>query len=148
MFNPIIEYLKTEIKHGYILDGNNIISTPFADDFNIITTNKKTHQRIINNISKYAATMNLKLEPRKCRSLSICAGQSKEISFTIGDLSIPCLNKEPEKFLGAQLTFSGKPSETYEYISKGIESSLTNIDNTMIRDEYKCDFYYPQSAIN
>ena len=42
VFNPLLEYLKTEEKHGYQLSENNkVISCPFADDFNVITTNKK-----------------------------------------------------------------------------------------------------------
>ena len=93
--------------------------------------------------------MNLKLEPRKCKSLSICTGKSSEITFTIDDLNIPCLKNEPEKFQGAQITFSGKPSETHEYISKGLQNLLTIIVNALIRNEYKCSIYsrYLLSAI-
>ena len=32
-------------------------------------------------------------------------------------------------------------SETYEYISKGLQNSLTNIYKAMIRNEYKCSIY-------
>ena len=31
---------------GYTINDIQYISTPFADDFNLITTNKWTHQRI------------------------------------------------------------------------------------------------------
>ena len=47
VFNPLIEYLHSEAKHGYHLDKDTpVISTPFADDFNVISTNARTHQRL------------------------------------------------------------------------------------------------------
>ena len=86
VFNPLLEYLISENKHGYKLDSDNpVISTPFADDFNIITTNSRTHQRIILNVERFAKSMNLILEPTKCKSLSICSGSSKVINFKLSD---------------------------------------------------------------
>ncbi len=43
-FNPLIQFIKSEIKFGYDLNGTKYISTPFADDFDLTTTNSKTHK--------------------------------------------------------------------------------------------------------
>ena len=99
VFNPLLEYLLSEQKHGYHLPKDTpIISTPFADDFNVITTNSRTHQRILNNVEKYASTMNLNLEPTKCKSLSICSGLSKVVQFKLSTLCIDSIINSPEKF--------------------------------------------------
>ena len=51
VFNPLLEYLKSEIKNGYYLNKQtHVISTPFADDFNVITSNARVHQRILRNV--------------------------------------------------------------------------------------------------
>jgi hypothetical protein len=47
----------------------------------------------------------------------------------------------PEKFLGSLITFRGKQSETFEFIHQAIAGSLANIDNSYIRNEYKCCVY-------
>ena len=42
VLNPLIEYIKTKEKHGYqLLENSKVISCPFAEEFNVITTNKK-----------------------------------------------------------------------------------------------------------
>ena len=44
VFNPIIQYLKLkEDRYGYKLNGNSVITLPYADDFNLIANNKRTH---------------------------------------------------------------------------------------------------------
>ena len=142
VFNPLLEYLHTERKHGYYLDKNNsIISTPFADDFNVITTNARTHQRILRNVEMFAATMNLCLEPRKCKSLSICSGRSKVVEFQLSDMKIESIINSPEKFLGSHITYSGKQSEIYKYVESGISEIMENINNSLIRNEYKVRVY-------
>ena len=41
-FNPILEKLKSyEGQYGYNLEGKRVITLPFADDFNLITTDEK-----------------------------------------------------------------------------------------------------------
>jgi hypothetical protein len=67
-FDPIIQELISNSIHGYDLNGVKFITTPFADDFCLITRHKKTHQRLINKISNHTASMSLKLKPEKCRS--------------------------------------------------------------------------------
>ena len=93
--------------------------------------------------------MNLVLEPKKCKSISICSGMSKSIKFKLADTIIPSISVSPEKLLGSQITFKGKQSEVFKFIYDGIESGLVNIDNTLVRSEYKLKIYsvYFLSAI-
>ena len=65
VFNPILEKLQDNEKLGYTINDTKYIITPFADDFNLITTNKRTHRRILNEISAWTQSMNLKLKPVK-----------------------------------------------------------------------------------
>ena len=142
VFNPLLEYLKTEVKHGYALDADTkTISTPFADDFNVITSNSRTHQRILHNVEKFAISMNLCLEPTKCKSISISSGSSKVQEFKLSNQTVGSIIDAPEKFLGSQITFHGKQSDTFDYIHKGILDSLQNIEKGLIRDEYKLRVY-------
>jgi hypothetical protein len=142
VFNPLLEYLLSEKRHGYKLNKNiRIISTPFTDDFNVITTNVHTHQRILYKVENFAKSMNLILEPNKCKSLSIKSGSSATIEFSLSDQKIGSIMDSPEKFLGSLITFRGKQSETFEFIHQAIAGSLANIDNSYIRNEYKLCVY-------
>ena len=142
VFNPLLEYLKSESKHGYKLNNcTNVISTPFADDFNVITSHSRAHQRILTNVENFAKSMNLVLEPTKCKSLSICSGSSKVIEFKLNDGIISSIATSPEKFLGAQITFSGKQSEIFTFIKQNVMEVLDNVDNSLVRDEYKMSIF-------
>ena len=46
-FNPLIEYIK-QFKHtqGYKIKEKHVITTPFADKFNMISHNKNLHHQI------------------------------------------------------------------------------------------------------
>ncbi len=139
VFNPLLEYLKSEIKHGYKLDNKtSVITTPFADDFNIISCHAKAHQTIIRNVQRFASTMNLILEPNKCKSISICAGSSKDIAFQLSDMTIDSIENSPEKFLSSRITFKGKQSE---FIQDGIRDCLDNISNCLVSDAHKLEIY-------
>jgi hypothetical protein len=127
---------------GYKLnDVTNVISTPFADDFNVISTNSRTHQRLLNNIETHAKSMNLCLEPNKCKSLSICSGSSKIIDFKLSELTVGSIANSPEKFLGSHITYLGKQSEIFDIIHSSILKVIENIDNSPIRDEFKVKIY-------
>ena len=76
VFPPILEKLQQNESFGYPINDTKYITTPFADDFNFITTNKRTHQRLLNKISKWTKSMNLKLKPVKCKLLSLVSGNS------------------------------------------------------------------------
>ena len=148
VFNPLLEYILSEKKHGYYLDKDTpVISTPFADDFNIITSNSRTHQRILKNVESYAKSMNLILEPTKCKSLTISAGYSKVIKFKLSEQIIESIHTSPEKFLGSHITFSGKQSDIFTYIFDSINDTLDKIDQSYIRDEYKLKVYSSTSRI-
>lgn len=140
-FNPILEMLKLEQQRGYKLGKSSIISTPFADDFNLITTNKRTHQRLINDIEKWTVKMKLKLKPSKCRSLSLMAGTPSSVKFTLNQNEICTLVDDPHKFLGSQLTFSGKQSETLAHVQNHFSAKLENINSLLVRDEYKLQIF-------
>ena len=142
VFNPLLEYLQSEKSNGYYINQNTpIITTPFADDFNVITSNARTHQRILRNIESYAKSMNLILEPTKCKSLTISSGRSKAVKFQLSDYEINSIVDSPEKFLGSRITYSGSQREINSYIFDGIKESLENIDRSKIRDEYKLHVY-------
>ena len=99
VFNPIISKLKSyENKYGYSLNNTNYITLPYADDFNLITTDKRRHQRILNEIQEMTSSMNLTLKPTKCRSISICGGSPKEVLYKLGDAEIGTVKEKPEKF--------------------------------------------------
>ena len=57
VFNPILDYIKThKEEHGYPLSTKtsvkHVITTPFADDFNIISRNTKQHQTLVTDVEK------------------------------------------------------------------------------------------------
>ena len=81
VFNPIIQHLKLKEHCGYTLDGMNFITLPFADDFCLITSNKRVHQKIMNDILDITQSMNLQLKPVKCKTISIRSGLPCEINF-------------------------------------------------------------------
>lgn len=55
IFNPVPEYLMSEQKHRHYLNTKTPgIRTPFAADFNVITTNPSIHQCILSNVEQFA----------------------------------------------------------------------------------------------
>ena len=54
----------------------NVITTPFADDFNILTRDKALHQQIVKDVEKNIKSMGLIIKLKKCRSLSIVSGKT------------------------------------------------------------------------
>lgn len=141
-FNPVLEYLSSiREKYGYDLQGHKIITTPYADDFNLITGHKTQHQKIINELEKYTTSMGLTLKPSKCRSLSISAGKPNPVKFTINKNIIKTVDEDPQKFLGSIITLEYKPQELFEYIRDKLQLKLVNIDKALVRNEYKLSIY-------
>ena len=140
-FDPIIQSLNLESKCGYNLDGVNIITAPFADDFCVISHHKKTHQRLINTTNSHIKSMGMKLKPSKCRSLSLSSGSAKSIPFHIDGDEIPTLDKESHKFLGSLITFKNSSADIFNYLYQMIETSLENVASSLIRNEYKLKIY-------
>ncbi len=142
VFNPIIQHLKSmEDRYGYDLDGCRYITLPFADDFCLITANKRHHQKIMNEIYDITCSMNLTLKPVKCKSISIRSGKSDACTFTLGDNVLKSLKDAPEKFLGSNITFSGKSKDINEIVKSKLETITSNVSSCMIRDEYKLRVY-------
>ena len=130
-----------ESKFGYSLNGYKYITLPFADDFCLITTNKLTHRRLINDINGKLLSINLPLKPSKCRSISICSGKPKSITFSIGDISLQAVLEKPEQLLCSYITFYSESTETFNVRNK-VKYLLINIDNSTIRNEYKMRIFF------
>ena len=45
------------------------------------------------------------------------------------------------KFLGAYISFEGKPQETYNFLASHLKTKLANIDKSPIRNEFKIRIY-------
>ena len=117
-FNPVLLHLKLQEETiGYKLNNNaHIVTLPYADDFCLITTHSRTHQRTINTIHNHINSMGMKLKPSKCRSFSISAGSPKDVPFFIGEHRVPSIKDEEQKFLGKLLFFVGKAEETFNLL--------------------------------
>ena len=65
VFNPIINAIQEDPKLGINIQGQTIATLPFADDFCLLTTHKKTHQKAISTINNHIISMGLWLKPSK-----------------------------------------------------------------------------------
>ena len=132
-FNPILEELiKFKESDGYDLEGVCFITLPFADDFNLITRDVRKHRKLMKKLSDLTWSMGLKLKPRKCKSLSIMAGQSRELTFTLGNSEIgSILHEKYHKFLGGFYTFDCSTSTVTEIIRDKISDQLKNVDDIL-----------------
>ena len=81
--------------------------------------------------------MDLRLKPGKCRHLSVCGGQSKDVVFHIGAHRIPSIRDEEQKFLGRLLSFRGKSEETFNLVKDTLKTALDNVEASLVRSEYK-----------
>ena len=125
VFNPILQYLTENSKFGYKLQDQNFITLPFADDFCLITTDKRTHQRMIKKIDENINSMGMMLKPSKCRSFSLKGGKPAQEIFKINDHPVPSIADEEQKFLGRVIFYSGKSSECFEYLKENWEGWRT-----------------------
>ena len=152
IFNPIIEYLKKHKEsHGYSLSTKekgvmNVITTPFADDFNIITRDKSLHQQVVNDVENKIKSMGLVIKPKKCRSLSIVNGKTMKHPFVLHNkdkhpIVIASVVDEPMKFLGSEIAGVNTPSEMAASITLKLKTKLENIDRSTLRGEYKANIY-------
>ncbi len=51
------------------------------------------------------------------------------------------IQSNPHKFLGSQITFLGKQSEIYSYVSNHILTRLERIDSPQVKGVYKAHIY-------
>ena len=149
MFNPLIEYIKKfKAKQGYLINETKVITTPFADDFNLISKNQKLHQKLIAEVVEKAETMGLHFKPSKCRSLSICGGSPKNVKFVLKNskntdsiIHIESVHENPHKFLGATVTYTNTAKEYFQQFHDILTKKLKNIDESKVRGEHKLAIY-------
>ena len=147
VFDPIIQYFKLkETTHGYSLEGKSYITLPFADDFCLLTADKRKHQKLMTEVLDLIQSMNLTLKPVKCKTLSIRSGSPDVCTFFIGETILKSLKDIPEKFLGSLITFKGKTKDTFDYVKSKLCSIIKNVDASMIRDEFKLRVYVNYAA--
>ena len=151
VFNPILEYIKMhKDTHGYELktkdNVKSVNTTPFADDFNIISNNSIKHQQLVSDVENKLKSMGLVLKAHKCRSLSIKGGKVTNIPFnlhtTSGEaLQILSVIEKPMKFLGSELAENNSPNAMFVKIFTKLENKLENINKSTLRGEYKANIY-------
>ena len=83
----------------------------------------------------------MKIKPSKCRSFSLSSGKPKVLQFKFDNDVIPSISEEEQKFLGRVLFFNGKSEECYNLLQNIITKKMSNLDKTIIRDEYKLEIY-------
>ena len=137
-----MQFLKENEQFGYKLQDEKFITLPFADDFCLITTDKRTHQRMMNKINDHINSMGMMLKPSKCRSFTLKAGRPEKENFKISEHPVPSIADEEQKFLGRVLFFSGKSSECFELLQQNIKERLENLEKTAIRPEFKVEIYH------
>ena len=140
-FNPVIESLQAQKQFGFEISGDKFITLPYADDFCLITTNQRTHQRLMNSISNNIESMGMRIKPSKCRTFSIKSGSPSVVDFNFNGVHIPSIFAEEQKYLGKVISYSGKSSDTFELVKEIFREKLENIDQTMVRNEYKLWIY-------
>ena len=85
--------------------------------------------------------MGLKLKPRKCRSLSVRAGKSVALAFSLGaDEILSILGDRYHKFLRGFFTFYYLVASVASVIRDRMGDQLKNIDSLFVRNEYKVRF--------
>ena len=76
VFQPLIDFIKVrKDKQGYALGNSRVITKPFADDFDMISNNERSHQNLQDKIQLNATSMGLTFKPSKCRTLSLVRGK-------------------------------------------------------------------------
>ena len=124
-----------------------MITTPFADDFNIISRNIKQHQKLLSDVQSKINSMKLVLKPSKCRSLSIQNGKQTNVSFFLTEkesqdkCAISSVIDKPFKFLGSEITEENTPSAISVLLESKLETKLSNIDKSSLRGEHKVAIY-------
>ena len=122
VFNPVVEYLKKHKEtHGYQISTKetgvkSVVTTPFAEDFNILTRSKTMQQNLISDIEEKLESMGLVVKPEKCRSLSIIKGNVSNEKFILRcektgkNTEIDSVIDKPMKFLGSVVGAVNTPS--------------------------------------
>jgi hypothetical protein len=129
-----------------VIKSQRVITTPFADDFNLMTGHKLRHQTLQDDLQSKTASMGLVFKPKKCRTMSICAGKPCQVDFTLQEVSednvsrkvvLKSLKDEPHKFLGQTLTFRNTAKDHFELLIELLSTKLKHLDEVSVRNEYK-----------
>jgi hypothetical protein len=127
-----------------------IITTPFCDDFNLLTKNKIQHQKLQDDIQEKATAMGLVFKPSKCRVYSVCSGKPSPVNFSLLDYSNPktpvktqlkTLVDNPHKFLGQIITHKNSSDDHFQFMKSILQSKLENLDKSGVRNEFKMKTY-------
>ena len=148
IFQPLIDFIQLHREsHGYQLGKSKVLTTPFADDFDLITNNCKKHQKLQLDVQRKAESMGLCFKPSKCRSLSIKRGQvdgENKFFLLTGDgeeVFLKTMEDDPHKFLGSHITNLNTPADHFNFLKSKLEEKLSNLDQTLVRGEYKVAVY-------
>ena len=86
--------------------------------------------------------MGLRLKPWKCQSLSVKAGKSEEVVFSIANDRISSiLHYKCHKYLGGYYTFNFTSASVADVIKGKLRDQLKHIDSLLVRSEYKVRIY-------
>ena len=141
-FNPILEWITSHEKRGFRLSNDCTVNClAFCDDITVISSDRRFHQRLIDDLSAKLKTMGMHLKPTKSRALSICAGRPKEVMFYLNEESIPLVHEADHKFLGALISFSSNQMVLAEKLERSLLEKLSNLDQTSVRGEFKLNIY-------
>ena len=92
--------------------------------------------------------MGLHFKPNKCKSLSICGGAPKNVSFVLTEekegklpVHIETVHNNPHKFLGSTVTYNNTAKEYFTQFKQILSDKLENIDKSKVRGEHKLAIY-------
>ena len=116
VFQPLIDFIM-EFKEspGYKLGDSKVLTTPFVDDFNLLSWHLSKHQKLMLEVQKKAQSMGLTFKPSKCRSLSIKSGKvAGDCKFYLMDgngekIFLKTMEDDLHKFLRSTIT--GQPQQ-------------------------------------
>ena len=145
IFKPIIEYIKKHNEtHGYSIStikkgAKSVITTPFADDFNLITHNKTIHQQLVTDVETKPKSMGLVIKPKKCRSLSIEKGKTTNIPFILKEketgkeITVAIIIDKPLKFLGSEVAEINSPSALFVSLFSKLKEKLEKSEKSTFK---------------
>ena len=138
-FNPILQFIQENARFAYKIQENSHITLPYADDFCIITTDKRTQQRIMTQVAEKINSMGMKIKPSKCRSFSLSSVRPSVVPFDFEGYNVPSIADEEQKFLGRVLFYSGKAQDCFTLLNDVSKTKLDNLDKTLIGTKFKLE---------
>ena len=118
-----------------------MVTTPFADDFNLLTREKGIHQILLSDIEEKIKSMGFILKPTKCRYLSIEKGKVENIKFKLMNYETDSVIDRLIKFIGSVVGAVNTPSAMFVEIMSKLKTKLENISKSTLRGEFKLNIY-------